>query len=155
MRRQSLQRVKTPARAILEAAAAVFFVIIHDGPSDGREYTLPNTAMKTVFQIKRSISWEFCPHPYPYFCEKSGLPETYPPPLFNQTVGFVDTFRWAKRAGMGAANRANLSAKQQPPFTEHLLPSGTQVGLRAGSPEAHRFWRCSARQCTCFHEGTG
>ena len=37
MRRQSLQRVKTPDRAILEAAAAVFVVYYRHIPKDGKK----------------------------------------------------------------------------------------------------------------------
>ena len=37
MRRQSLQRVKTPERAILEAATAVFVVYYRHIPKDGKK----------------------------------------------------------------------------------------------------------------------
>ena len=127
MRRQSLQRVKTPARAILEAAAAVFFVIIHDGPSDGWEYTLPNTAIKTVFQIKRSISWEFYPHPYPYFCEKSGLPETSPHPCsIKQLVSWtlLDGVKWAE---IHHNFSKKCSGNEHPPFADRARVKGFRL----------------------------
>ena len=154
MRRQSLQRVKTPARAILEAAAAVFRFYSSCSVRRKGFYSTADSRKNRLSKQKPDFVGVSLT-PLPPFVKVVWTSRNTPPPLFNQTTGFVDTFRWVKKGSMRAANRANLSAKQQTPFTEHLLPSGIRAGLRAGNPKARRFWRCSARQCTCFHEGTG
>jgi hypothetical protein len=74
-RRQSLQRVKTPAWAILEAAAAAF---CRSCPSIGLSYFWSMTGVGTVFRNKTIISWAGeSPH-YTFCFLRFGFPGLYP-----------------------------------------------------------------------------
>ena len=99
---------------------------------------LPETAGRTVLQIKSVISWAGEP-PHLTFCfQRSGLPEIHPPPLFNQTSDFMDTFGRVKRTGNPPQNHQKVSAILRSPIPEH---SRTQSGRRAGTPRGSRLYQ--------------
>lgn len=87
VRRQSLQRVKTPEWAILEAATAAFF---RCRPSRGFLCFWTMTAGRTVFQIKSVISWA-CEPPHTAILKmKRFFPEIHPRCQRKGEQSFID-----------------------------------------------------------------
>jgi hypothetical protein len=84
-RRQSLQRVKTPEWAILEAAAAAFCRFC---PSVGLSFSWSMTGVGTVFRNKTIISWAGEPPHYTFCFQRFGFPGLYPGVLAKRGAEF-------------------------------------------------------------------
>lgn len=87
VRRQSLQRVKTPEWAILEAAAAAFF---RCRPSVGFCCFWTMMGVRTVIRNKSVISWACEPPHYTFWFQRFGFPEIHPRCQRKGGQSFID-----------------------------------------------------------------